>query len=309
MEEQKLNILKEILGDSFRSGNEYLFYCPYCKHHKKKFSVNIKNGAKCWVCDTSTPNLRRVVRKFGNYNHLIEWDKYDGREDITEFDNLFAKEAPIQRQFLTLPDEFASLANRNLSLTSLPARKYLNKRGITREDIVRWKIGYCTSGEYTGRIIIPSFDEEGHLSYFIARSYDNSWKKYMNPPVPKDVIFNELYLDWQNDMVLTEGAFDAIVAGPNSVPVLGSTLREGSRLFQKIVKNDTPIYLAFDNDAHQKELRIIKKFLSYGVEIHKINTAGFQDVGEMTKEEFNKRKQKSVFINNDNYLLYQANFM
>ena len=309
MEEQKLNILKEILGDSFRSGDEYLFYCPYCKHHKKKFSVNIKNGAKCWVCDTSMPNLRRLVRKFGNYNHLVEWDKLDGREDISEFENLFVKQKPTQKQYLKLPKEFVSLANRNLSLTSLAARKYLKDRGMKREDIIRWKIGYCSSGEFGGRVIIPSFDEDGDLSYFIARSYENNWKKYMNPPVPKDVVFNELYIDWHNDLILTEGVFDAIIAGPNSIPVLGSTLREKSRLFQKIVKNDTPIYCAFDKDAHKKEMALMKKFLSYGVEIHKIDTSGYADVGEMSKDEFRKRKQNSVFITNDNYLLYQTNFM
>ena len=36
--------------------------------------------------------------------------------------------------------------------------------------------------------------------------------KYYNPPVEKDFIFNELYLDWNKDITIVEGVFDAIVA-------------------------------------------------------------------------------------------------
>ena len=64
--------------------------------------------------------------------------------------------------------------------------------------------------------------------------------------VAKDIIFNELYLDFDQDLVIVEGAFDAVIAGPNAVPILGSTLRENSKLFQLIVKNDTPIYIGND---------------------------------------------------------------
>ena len=54
----------------------------------------------------------------------------------------------------------------------------------------------------------------------------------------KNIIFNELYVDWDSDLVITEGIFDAIKAGPNSIPLLGSTVRENSKLFQKIIKFD-----------------------------------------------------------------------
>ena len=57
-------------------------------------------------------------------------------------------------------------------------------------------------------------------------------RKYLNPPADRDIIFNELYIDWDSDIILVEGAFDAIKAGPNSIPLLGSTLREESSLFQ-----------------------------------------------------------------------------
>ena len=138
----------------------------------------------------------------------------------------------------------------------------------------------------------------------MARSYDSSWKKYLNPSAKKDICFNELYVEWDSDLILTEGVFDAIIAGPNAIPLLGSTLREESRLFQKIIQNDTSIFLALDPDAKKKEEKIIRVFLKYGIELYNIDISGFSDVGEMTKQEFKDRKQNASFIQENDYLLH-----
>jgi len=148
-----------------------------------------------------------------------------------------------------------------------------------------------------------SFDKDGELNYFVTRAYDNNWRKYLNPPSKKDIIFNRLYLDFSKDMVLVEGVFDAVTAGDNSVPLLGSTLTERSKLFYEIVKNDTPIYLALDPDAKRKADKIIKLLLKYDVQIHTINVAPYKDVGEMTKKEFLARKHSAEVLTLDDYLL------
>ena len=182
------------------------------------------------------------------------------------------------------------------------AQKYLDARGITEADILKWKIGYCFSGEYRNRIIIPSFDEDGDCSYFIARSYTGDSYKYKNPRASKDIVFNELFINWNDDLILVEGVFDALVAG-NAVPILGSTLRSNSDLVRKIVLNDTPIYVALDPDARKKENKIIKTLLEYDIELYKIDVSGYEDVGSMPKEVVEERKNNASFIDRDNYLL------
>ena len=96
--------------------------------------------------------------------------------------------------------------------------------------------------------------------------------KYLNPPVGRDIIFNELNIDWDEPVILVEGVFDAIVAGYNAIPILGSTLREESKLFQAIVIHDTPIYLALDEDAKKKQGYIIQLCRKYNVDMKIINT-------------------------------------
>ena len=262
-----------------------------------------KNVFKCWICDYRGRSIRRLIRSFGSYTQLQKWDEIFGRQDLERFDDLFA-ERSVERndQTVDLPEEFVSLCHDNIPKTGIYARNYLKSRGITAAEILKWKIGYCFSGEYRNRIVVPSFNDDGNVSYFVARSYNGDTYKYKNPRSSKNIVFNELYVNWNEDLILVEGVFDAINAG-NSVPILGSTLRTDSSLIKKIVFNDTPVYVALDPDAVEKERKVIKTLLKYDVELYKIDVTGYEDVGSMPKDVFEERKQNATFIDRDNYLL------
>ena len=104
-----------------------------------------------------------------------------------------------------------------------------------------------------------------------------------------------------DDITIVEGVFDAIVAG-NAIPILGSSISAKSRVFQKIVEYETPIFLALDADAEKKALFLTKQLLEYGVQLYKIDIKPFSDVGEMTKDEFRERKQKAILVDREAYL-------
>jgi len=156
-------------------------------------------------------------------------------------------------------------------------------------------------GEYKNRVIIPSFNKDGKLNYFVGRSHSDDWMRYKNPMVSRNIIFNELNVDWKERVCLVEGIFDAVKAGTNSIPLLGSTLNERSKLFQKITENDTIVYLALDPDADKKSMEMIKAFLSHGIEVHTVDISGYEDVGSMSKEIFARRFKKAREITSDVY--------
>ena len=303
MSERKLRIIKDFLGSYYKSKDEHLFDCPKCKHHKPKLSLNFdKNVFKCWVCDYVGKDISWLVHFHGSPENKSQWNSLVGIVDFSEVDN--DKEI-IE---VSLPEEFITLTGKEINPLSIPARQYLMSRGLTRDDLVWWKMGYCPDGKYKQRVIIPSFDMKGNLNYFIARSYTSGeWQKYCNPPAEKDFIFNELYLDWDKDITIVEGVFDAIVAG-NAIPLLGSTLRENSYIFQKIIANCDKVYIALDSDAKAKEFKISELFRLYGVDVYRINTSGFGDIGEMDKETFQTRKKTAAFVSLDNYLLEKLSF-
>lgn len=304
MYKKKLAVLTDFLGASYRSGSEQLFFCPKCNHHKKKMSVNIeKDKFKCWVCDYRGSSVRRLVRRYGNYSHQNAWAKFEPELEISRFEEaFFSVPDEKEEQVVPLPTEFKSLASAFTSLAAKPARRYLMQRGITKQDILRWKIGYCSTGDYGGRIVIPSFNMDGKVNYFIGRTYDGNWKKYMNPNAKRNIVFNELYVDWQSDLSIVEGVFDAIVAG-NAVPILGSSLREDSRLIKNVVENDTPVYIALDPDAEKKALKLIKKLLTFDIELYKVNISPYTDVGEMSKDEYQKRKSSATLMTQESFLV------
>jgi DNA primase len=188
----------------------------------------------------------------GNFSQKHTWESLSGEVEINQSlaDILFPTKKE-EEHHISLPKELISLANNNLPYSASEPMKYLRERGLEKEDIIRWKIGYCKDGEYKNRVIIPSFNKDGYCNYFVARSYAGQRPNYINPAVSKDIIFNELFIDFKSDLILVEGVFDAIKAG-NAVPILGSTLREDSKLFQEITKHDTPIYIALDPDAERK---------------------------------------------------------
>ena len=300
---QKLLVLTDIFGTSYKVGNEHLFFCPRCSHHKKKLSVNlIKNRFKCWICGYSGSDVGNLVKHYGNADNRNAWGLLANNVDFSLLPELFA--APKKEEYfaksVALPQDFRTLCGSRRNYSSRIPYNYLTNRGLLDEDIYRWKIGYCSSGPYTGYIIVPSFNRKGQLNFFVARAYKND--AYPNYRMPHEeaqsIIFNELFLDFRKPIVLVEGVFDAIKAGENSVPVLGSQFTRKRALFAEIVKNRTPVLLVFDKDAKTKERKVASLLMSYGVDVRKIELGKYGDVGEMSKEEFQRRKTQSKMVSN-----------
>jgi len=302
----KIEILKNILNFAYASRGEHLFYCPYCNHHNPKMSINIdKNVYKCWICDTKGMDIWRLVRKFGDFHEKRKWKSLSGEIDASNLNifDLFAEEnAEEIHQKILLPEEFVSLANKDLPVSSRPAMKYLASRSVGKAEIINWKIGFCSRGEFKGRIVFPSFDNAGDVNYFVARSYKGDWMKYKNPPVSRDIIFNELFVDWREKVYLVEGIFDAIAVGMNAIPILGSTMNSGSKLFKKIIENDTAVYIALDDDAEKKSMRIVENLNQHGIEVYKVDTSEYDDIAAMPKKVLDKRIESAIMLTNEDVL-------
>ncbi|MHB8407930.1 MAG: toprim domain-containing protein [Acidiferrobacterales bacterium] len=182
---------------------------------------------------------------------------------------------------------------------------YLEKRGVSMEDIVRMKLGYCEEGDYKNRIVFPSFDEHGDLNFFVGRSiFERGMMKYKTEDsYNKDIIFNDYLLDWRKPIVLTEGPFDALKAGANAIPIQGVGCRPRTKLFHKIVETGVDVYFAMDADAVRKQLKLIETFMDYDVHSFSVPLGNRKDVGEMTHAEFLEQRSKAKEIRSDLDLL------
>ena len=198
-----IDILDEILGERMKSneGKQQVSYdCPVCSEDikglnlgdgKGNFEVNYRLGVyKCWAC-SETHGTHGSLRKLINiYAPKKVKDRYFSLVDGSDFEY---SEANIVTEKIALPKEYLSLSNNTQEdYQTIKVKRYLKSRAITQEIIIKNKIGFCQSGKYSGRVIIPSYDKYGELNYFISRSYVNHKMKYLNPVTSKeDIIFNE----------------------------------------------------------------------------------------------------------------------
>ena len=168
-----VNILNETLGyGSSLKWDEQAHYCPFCHHHKKKLQVNIQTQQwHCWVCDSKGRKISSLLRRL-----QVDSRKLQKLYEIYGDDYVvYQQDLEEEKVELRLPKEFQSLLKEPKGFNPLfrKVKEYADKRGITREDIIRYNIGYCDGGLYSNRIIIPSYDSDNRLNYFIARSvYD-----------------------------------------------------------------------------------------------------------------------------------------
>jgi len=264
-----LTLLDNVLGNHKAQGrNEYLFFCPFCSHHKSKLAVNIETGRwHCWVCETRGRSLISLLKKVNAPRSRIKQAASLLNENIQFAD------ADEPTKDLVLPSEFHPLWKATKDYEARHAMVYLKSRGVTMTDIMKYNIGYCSEGEYAYRIIIPSYDETGKLNFFTARAYRDLKPPYRNPIGSKNIVGFESLISWNFPIVICEGPMDAIAIRRNAIPLFGKTLPE--KLLEKILTHNVKeVYLALDQDALKNALRIAKVLMDQNVNVYVVELEG-----------------------------------
>lgn len=286
-----LGLLETVLGKGKkdRTTANYTFHCPVCKHHKPKLVVNVSTGQyNCWTCHPPTKG-KTPVSLFKKLEvppeKLLEMKSY--------FKNDRTKVEDVKSNKVWLPEEFLSLASPDNSLEARHAMAYLKQRGITDKDIVKYNIGYCKKGRYRNRVIVPSYDKNGNVNYFIARSFEKEpTRKYDAPSVQKtEIIGLEYFVNWSVPVILCEGIFDAIAIKRNAIPLFGKSIPKS--LMLKLVESEVKtVYLALDKDALKEALTYSEQLLNQGKEVYLIELEG-KDPSDLGFEKMTKLLHKA----------------
>ena len=263
-EERLVYLLEGLLGKagSARGGEEALFYCPNCNHHKKKLTLNkATQWYHCWVCNFKGRRASQILK-------FIK-APYTAFEELKAIDKLYNfKSAPVEtkKDQLQLPEGFIPLI-KGKGLTRDKAFNYLQSRGITAQDVIKYNIGYIEEGKLANFIIIPSYDRNGFLNYWVGRSFDpQAFHKHKLPPTSKDIIGFDMLVNFNLPIIICEGAFDAMAIKRNAVPLFGKHISKS--LYKELVRGSVKqIYLALDQDAINDSLKYAKELMSYGKEI------------------------------------------
>lgn len=302
------NIFEDVKG--LNTSEQLQVCCPRCQeieglsHPDGKFNLEINTKRKlyrCWKCESPkfSGSLGKLIRLYGSHIDYEIYKSYVG--SIQEY--VFEEDVNIQ---VKLPDEmiyFSQMESSNLE--HFEAYNYLvNERKLSREIILKYRLGFCTTGKYKKRIIIPSFDMDGGVNYFVGRNYGSKSvngvkiSPYLNPKADKDkIIFNEGLINWDSTVYLVEGTFDMLSFPINSIPMLGKTI--SSTLFSKLNELKPDIVVLLDPDAYKNsvDLYYILYTIYVGCEerVKLVKLPTNEDIDELRKNKGIEEVIKSLY--------------
>jgi DNA primase len=291
MEDRLLTLLESVIGISKKtSGNNYAFYSPFVDHYKPKLEINIELNAEgnnpwhCWISDEKGKTINSLLRKLKVSKDV--WDEHNSIFNKKYKYQSSKSGANGESEVVTLPSEYQPLWKSSTSIYRKHALSYLERRGVSPTDIIKYNIGYCEDGVYKHKIIVPSFDSNSRLNYFVGRSFYESAYKHKNPQVSKDVVGFGLFINWDLPIVICEGVFDAIAIRMNAIPLFGKSPQ--SELLKQIISNGVKeIYIALDADAFTNALRFAENLMNEGVCVYIIELND-SDPSEMGFDDFYK---------------------
>lgn len=249
----------EIKGAS--SGREIRIHCPFCPELKRgedtkgKLHIHVEKDKKfglwnCFRCG-ETGNLLGLIMRLEKSGFMGAMEVVQGgqaRKDLTKLisgldgGREVTKLKPLQE--LDFPEGYEPL-EKNI--------KYLVKRRISLKKIIEHKIGICRSGPYRNRVVLPMF-MEGKLYFWQCRATSRfQVPKVLGAEVPQSrrVLFNLDKARKHDTIVICEGFFSALRAGPNAVSTQGKAMSD-DQLTLLLKANPKRIVLFWDADAHSE---------------------------------------------------------
>lgn len=252
-----------------KSGNTYRGVCPlHGGKNTNSLAVYPEDNSFCCFSCGKGGNIITFVSELENisYSEAIEMLAREANIDIS-------KDEDYQRQ-KTLYEKNQSIANKCYSKQAVIAEYMQQKRGITKETLDAFYVGYDNSRSKA--IIIPLHDKNGRIVAFVKRNLD-VLPKYVNSTNNElydksEFLFNQYraksMISKSQKLYIVEGYIDCMAAyqqGLACVAYCGSELTKGQISdIKDMVKYNPNTVIMFapdgDNAGQSKIPRVMEKF-------------------------------------------------
>lgn len=298
-----LQFLDKLLGNGTpKSKGNVAYHCPFCKHRKQKLEIHVDSQLwECWTCPHKGKTVFSLLRQMNSPEHLFNELQRIAPSTSRKFN--FHKHTKDCK----LPPEYIPLwKGEHTSFYGKMCVNYLKDRGVTQGDILKYRLGYCSEGMYSGMIIFPNYTKEGTLNFFTTRSFiRNASKKFMNPEVDRNVIGFELQLNPDLPLIIVESALDAIIIKRNACPLYGTQLSKSIKQF--IIDFEvSDLYMCLDPDAFNKAMKHIEYFMSNGINVYNVRLPKNSDPNKLGFKEIWKRIDSAKLMTYDKIFEYKV---
>jgi DNA primase len=259
--------------------SEYIVFCPFHANHRTPAGeINKFSGLFfCFSC-SKTADLIELVMHFSNrtYFEAVRFIKSKEVETdiLSEINNKLVKKEEWTEFDMSVIDRLHEQA-----LTSERAKEYFIKRKISKESVVKFKLGYS---ENQDMISIPVYNHEGLCVGFVARSIEGKDFKNTTKLPKSKILFNLNKVKTASKVYVVESSFDAIrldQVGFPAVATLGANV--SSKQIDLLQRYFSDIIIIADNDeagGNMKE-KIVER-LDGNVTVIKLDKQ-YKDIGDM----------------------------
>jgi DNA primase len=273
---ENFNIVEFLNNNGYKTkfmggATQYITTCPFCGKERHLGVNPEKKTFGCYKCRIGGSFFKLIQQVYGKgFNETLEFIKSgldDRKFDISFLNNMIDEGRHIDSLILnlkpiSLPEGYIPLNDNRIS--------YLDKRGVTQDQIRYYRMGICTTGLYKNRLIICDVNEKQEIIYWIARDMTGrvaKQDKVWNPNSEKvgvgssDLIFNFFLAKNYSVGIITEGVFDALWVGNNGMATYGKGLKQ-NHLYWIFRAGFEKIVLLYDADVIYNELSECARRLS-----------------------------------------------
>jgi DNA primase len=261
--EDRLEELLEQVGVkiAYHTSTDIACYCPF-HDNRDSPAFNISKHTYLWKCWNGKcnqhGNLITLLTKKGYTNSEAKRMLLTGEINSDDFADYIANILKEDDDANNEWDGFDTQIFRDEDESNgFTARQYLEDRGISNESYDHFRMGYSSKKRM---LVIPVFTERGKLAGIIGRSIENKRYQYSSGLDRSGILWGlnfALQDRHANDLILTEGALDAVAiwqSGAKCVAaVLGSAISKNQ--WKLIKENFVNVTCFFDNDDAGNALR------------------------------------------------------
>ena len=232
--------------------SDFIIFCPYHNNYRSPAAEISKESGLfyCFGCQESH-SLIEVIMHVTKRSYFESARMVDSKSDKANFIEALESKLDKKPDFVEFDSEVIKRLN-DSALNSQRAAQYYIGRGITKDSVEKYLLGYSQSQDM---VTIPVHSPDGICLGFVGRSIEG--KEFKNTSgLPKAKTMFNLFRAKRFDKVfVVESSFDAIrleQAGAHAVATLGASVSGKQRELLKQYFNN--VIILGDNDDAGKEM-------------------------------------------------------
>ena len=248
----KRSLLASGVEIQYELDNDVMIFCPFHNNYRSPAGEVSKETGLFWCfsCQESK-TLEEVIMQISKKSYFEAIRVIDSNKDDRNLLERLSSTLEKKNELKQFDEELIEKLYKNVFVNPR-AIKYFEDRGITKDSVDKYKLGYSTTQDM---VIVPVHSPDGYYLGFVGRSIEG--KRFKNSTdLPKSKTLFNLWRNKRVDKIfVVESSFDAIMieqAGGHAVATLGATISKEQRKLLKQYFNQ--VIALGDNDEAGKNM-------------------------------------------------------